>query len=110
MPVHHSQSPNDRGPTVSTVARERRLGGDPITEDTVFAIFSTTKSIADATTLQCVEERLLDLDAPAKGYALAIGRLQVIKGFDADGSPRMRDPKTDVTTRQLMLLHRRLWP
>ncbi|MGH1356245.1 MAG: serine hydrolase domain-containing protein [Thalassovita sp.] len=87
----------------SGLSGERRLGGDAMTEDTVMAIFSTTKAIAGTTALQCVEEGLLDLDAPAKDYAPAIGTLQVIEGFDADGSPRLRAPKTDVTTRQLML-------
>lgn len=87
----------------SGAAGERRLHGDAMTEDTVFAIFSTTKAIAGTTALQCVEEGLLDLDAPAKDYAPAIGALQVIEGFDADGSPRLRAPKSDVTTRQLML-------
>ncbi|PIE14909.1 MAG: 1,4-butanediol diacrylate esterase [Rhodobacterales bacterium] len=82
---------------------ERRLGDDPMTEDTVFAIFSTTKAIAGTTALQCVEEGLLDLDAPAKEYAPAIGKLQVIEGFDAAGQPKLRAPKSDVTTRQLML-------
>lgn len=94
----------DRDGTVySGSAGERRIGGAPMTEDTVFAIFSTTKAIAGTTALQCVEEGLLDLDAPAKDYAPAIGKLQVIEGFDADGSPRLRAPKTDVTTRQLLL-------
>ena len=87
----------------SCAAGERRLDGDPMTEDTVFAIFSTTKAIAGTTALQCVEDGLLDLDAPAKEYAPAIGTLQVLEGFDADGSPRLRAPKSDVTTRQLML-------
>lgn len=87
----------------SGAAGERRIGGDAMTEDTVFAIFSTTKAITGTTALQCVEEGLLDLDAPAKDYAPAIGRLQVIEGFDADGAPRLRAPKSDVTTRQLML-------
>ncbi|MEC8579547.1 MAG: serine hydrolase domain-containing protein [Pseudomonadota bacterium] len=82
---------------------ERRIGGDPMTEDTVFAIFSTTKAIAGTTALQCVEDGLLDLDAPAKEYAPAIGNLQVIDGFDDNGQPRLRAPKSDVTTRQLML-------
>ncbi|MGR3795553.1 serine hydrolase domain-containing protein [Vannielia sp. SX4] len=82
---------------------ERRIGGDPMTEDTVFAIFSTTKAIAGTAALQCVEEGLLDLDAPAKDYAPAIGALQVIDGFEADGTPRLRAPKSDVTTRQLLL-------
>ncbi|MFI0396937.1 methyl acetate hydrolase AcmB [Paracoccus jiaweipingae] len=87
----------------SGASGERRLGGDPMTEDTVFAIFSTTKAIAGTTALQCVEEGLLDLDAPAKEYAPAIGKLQVIEGFDDAGQPRLRAPKSDVTTRQLML-------
>ncbi|KEO50787.1 serine hydrolase domain-containing protein [Thioclava pacifica] len=91
------------GDIYSGAAGERRLGGEPMTEDTVFAIFSTTKAIAGTTALQCVEEGLLDLDAPAKEYAPAIGELQVIEGFDADGAPRLRAPKSDVTTRQLML-------
>lgn len=84
-------------------AGDRRLGDGEMSLDTVFAIFSTTKAIAGTTALQCVEEGLLDLDAPAKTYAPAIGNLQVIEGFDADGSPRLRAPKSDVTTRQLML-------
>ncbi|MCR9089571.1 MAG: beta-lactamase family protein [Rhodobacteraceae bacterium] len=87
----------------SGAAGERRLDGTPMTEDTVFAIFSTTKAIAGTTALQCVEEGTLDLDAPAKDYAPAIGNLQVIEGFDDDGQPRLRAPKSDVTTRQLML-------
>ena len=91
------------GDIYSGAAGERRLDGTPMTEDTVFAIFSTTKAIAGTTALQCVEEGLLDLDAPAKDYAPAIGKLQVIEGFDADGTPRLRAPKSDVTTRQLLL-------
>lgn len=91
------------GDIYSGVAGERRLGGDPMTDDTVLAIFSTTKAIAGTTALQCVEEGLLDLDAPAKTYAPAIGDLKVIDGFDDSGKPKLRAPKGDVTTRQLML-------
>lgn len=87
----------------SGTAGERGPGGGPMTEDTVFAIFSTTKAITGTTALQCVEEGLLDLDAPAKDYAPAIGDLQVIEGFDDAGAPRLRAPKSDVTTRQLLL-------
>lgn len=82
----------------------RSMDGDaPITTDSVFAIFSTTKAIAGTAVMQCVEEGLLDLDAPAKTYAPAIGELQVLDGFAADGTPRLRAPKSDITTRQLML-------
>ncbi len=84
-------------------AGERLLGGEAMTLDTVFAIFSTTKTIGGTAVLQCVEEGLLDLDAPAKDYAPAIGELQVLSGFDAAGKPLFRPPKSDITTRQLLL-------
>lgn len=86
------------------VTGNRRMGDSaPMTLDTVFAIFSMAKAITGTVALQCVEEGLLDLDAPAKEYAPAIGRIQVLEGFRDDGSPRLRAPKSDVTTRQLLL-------
>ncbi len=85
------------------VMGEHRLGGPAMTEDTVFALFSATKAVGGTAVLQCVEEGLLDLDAPAKTYAPEIGDLQVLTGFGADGAPQTRPPKTDITTRQLML-------
>jgi methyl acetate hydrolase len=71
--------------------------------DTVFAIFSTTKAITGTAIMQCVEEGVLDLDTPAKTYVPDIGKLQVLDGFDANGKPRLRAPKRDITTRMLML-------
>ncbi|GAA0608564.1 serine hydrolase domain-containing protein [Craurococcus roseus] len=76
---------------------------DPMTADTVFAIFSTTKAITGTAALQLVEEGKLDLDAPAKRYAPDIGKLQVIDGFDEKGEPKLRAPKRDITTRMLLL-------
>jgi len=85
-------------------AGKRRLDRDAdMTTDTVFAIFSTTKAITGTAALQLVEEGRLDLDAPAKRYVPDIGTLQVIEGFDADGAPRLRAPRRDITTRMLML-------
>jgi methyl acetate hydrolase len=85
------------------VSGTRRLGGgDPMTEDTVFALFSTTKAVTATAVLQLVEEGRLDLDAPARSYAPAIGELQVLDGFDDDGSPRTRPPRREVTTRHLL--------
>jgi len=82
----------------------RRVGSDdPMSDDTVFAIFSTSKAVGGTAVMQCVEEGLLDLDAPAKNYTPAIGELQVIDGFDAEGNPQLRPPKRDITTRMLML-------
>jgi len=85
-------------------AGERMLdGGQPMTADTVFAIFSTTKAITGTAILQCVEEGKLDLDAPAKSYVPDIGKLEVLEGFDASGKPKLRAPKREITTRMLML-------
>ncbi|TXL78806.1 beta-lactamase family protein [Vineibacter terrae] len=85
-------------------AGERVLGGgQAMTTDTVFAIFSTTKAITGTAVLQCLEEGKLDLDAPARTYVPEIGKLEVLEGFDASGKPRLRAPKRDITTRMLML-------
>src|SRR5271169_6259934 len=84
-------------------AGKRRLGqAADMTTDTVFAIFSTTKAITGTAVLQLVESGKLELDAPAKNYAPDIGKLQVIEGFDDAGTPKLRAPKRDVTTRMLM--------
>lgn len=73
-----------------------------MTLDTVFAIFSTTKAIAGTACLQLIEDGLLDLDAPARDYLPALGDLQVLDGFDDDGTPRLRAPRRDITTRMLL--------
>ncbi|UJA00504.1 serine hydrolase domain-containing protein [Acinetobacter johnsonii] len=74
-----------------------------MTDDSVFAIFSTTKAITTTVALQQYEKGLLDLDAPAKEYIPEIGQLQVLNGFDPQGKPILQAPKMDVTTRMLLL-------
>ena len=85
-----------------TAGHRERGGEQEMTTDTVFAIFSTTKAITGTTALQLVESGELDLDAPAKEYAPEIGELQVLDGFADDGTPRLRPPASDPTTRQLL--------
>lgn len=81
----------------------RRLGAAaPMTTDSTFAIFSTTKAITATAALQLVEQDKLDLDAPAARYAPAIGKLQVIESIDAAGNAKTRPPRSQVTTRQLL--------
>ncbi len=75
----------------------------PMTPDSVFALFSCTKAVTGTAVLQCVEEGRLDLDAPAKRYVPEIDELQVLEGFDEAGGLRLRPPKRDITTRMLML-------
>lgn len=114
--VAHAESASERVPGVVAMvtdrtgtryegaAGQRSVGGaDPMTVDSVFAMFSTTKAITGTAVLQCVEEGLLDLDAPAANYLPEIGKLQVIEGFDASGEQILRTPKHDITTRMLLL-------
>ncbi|CAN5893502.1 hypothetical protein BH23ACT10_BH23ACT10_33310 [soil metagenome] len=95
----------DRDGTIyEGAAGVRSLDGDePMTTDTVCAIFSTTKAIGGTACLQLVEDGELDLDAPAKEYVPAPGEVQVLDGFDDDGQPVVRPPARDITTRMLLL-------
>lgn len=71
---------------------ERVQGAAPMTLDSVFAIFSTSKAITGTAVLQAIEEGKLDLDAPAKDYVPDISQLQVIEGFDQAGKPQLPRP------------------
>lgn len=75
----------------------------PMTTDTVFALFSTTKAITGTALMQLVEEGKVRLDDPVKKYVPEIAEMKVLEGFDADGQPILRAPRTDVTINMLML-------
>ena len=82
----------------------RDLGtGEAMTTDTVMAIFSTTKAIVGTAVMQCVEEGLVDLHGSAKTYVPDIAEIEVLVGFDGDGQPITRAPKSDITVSQLLL-------
>lgn len=82
----------------------RELGRDqPMTTDSVFAIFSTTKAIAGTCVMQLVEEGRIKLTDPAKDYVPEIAELGVLTGFDAAGQPQTRPPRRDITINDLML-------
>lgn len=81
----------------------RELGkSQPMTTDSVMAIFSTTKAIAGTCVMQLVEEGKIKLEDAAKKYAPEIAQLQVLDGFDAAGQPKTRPPKRDITVLDLM--------
>ena len=75
----------------------------PMTTDTVMLIASCTKAITGVALMQLVEEGKVNLDDPVKQYVPEIAEIQVLEGFDADGQPNLRQPKSDVTVGQLML-------
>lgn len=53
--------------------------------------------------MKLVEEGKVRLDDPVKDYVPEIDHIMVLEGFDPDGQPRLRKPKTDVTINMLML-------
>ncbi len=85
-------------------AGRRELGKDqPMTLDSVMAIFSTTKAMTGTAIMQLVEEGKIALSDAAKKYVPEIAELQVLDGFDAAGQPKTRAPKRDITVNDLML-------
>jgi methyl acetate hydrolase len=82
----------------------RELGQPaPMTLDTVFAIFSTTKAMTATLALQLIEEGRLNLADAAGDHVPEIDARQVLEGFDADGQPRLRRPKRRITVNDLLL-------
>lgn len=82
----------------------RELGKDaPMTPDSVFAIFSTTKALTGTLVMQLIEEGRLNLADEAGRYVPEIDELQVLDGFDAAGAPRVRPPRRKITVNDLML-------
>jgi methyl acetate hydrolase len=82
----------------------RSLGDDqPMTLDSVMAIFSTTKAMTGVCVMQLVEEGKIQLGDKAKKYVPEIAELQVLDGFDASNQPKTRAPKRDITVNDLML-------
>jgi methyl acetate hydrolase len=81
----------------------RRLGMEkPMTIDTVMWIASMTKPVTSAAAMQLVEQGRLQLDEPAARWAPGLAEVQVLEGFDAQGSPMLRPPKRPVTLRHLL--------
>ena len=84
-------------------AGEREIGtGDAMTVDTVGAIYSMTKAIVGVGAMALVEEGRLDLDAPAADVCPELTDIQVLEGWDGDGEPRLRPPRTTITLRNLL--------
>jgi len=82
----------------------QRILGQPtrMSPDTVVWIASMTKAVTGTAAMQLVEQGKVDLDSPAARWVPALGRVQVLDGWDADGQPRLRAPKRAITLRHLL--------
>ena len=76
--------------------------GAPMTADTVVWIASMTKALTGACAMQQVERGKLSLDAPIKSVVPELANPQVLEGFDADGNPKLRPARGDITLRHLL--------
>src|SRR5881397_387880 len=75
---------------------------DAMTADSVFWIASMSKAITTAGAMQLVEQGKLSLDAPIGTVLPDLAAPQVLEGFDANGEPKLRPAKTEITLRHLM--------
>lgn len=78
--------------------------GEPITEGTVFRIYSMTKPITSVIIMDLIEEGKLSLSDPASKYIPALGEMKVAS-LGADGMPVMKAQENPMTIEDL-LLHR----
>jgi methyl acetate hydrolase len=94
----------DRSGTIYEGGFGKRVLGQAadMTPDTVAWMASMTKAITGAAAMQQVEHGKLDLDGPAKAVVPYLGEVGVLEGFGADGKPRTRKPKRDITLRHLL--------
>ena len=73
-----------------------------MTLDSVFWIASMTKAITSVACMQLVEQGRVGLHTPLGGLIPRLADPQVIDGFDADGKPRLRPAKRQVTLHDLL--------
>lgn len=82
---------------------KRDLSQDqPMTADSVFWIASMTKAITAAAAMQLVEQGKLSLDQPIGKLLPDLASPQVLEGFNADGSPKLRPARGAITLRHLL--------
>jgi len=82
--------------------KQNTAKGVPMATDSIFRIASMTKAVTSVAVMQLVERGRVRLDEPAGTYLPELARVQVLEGFDANGTAKLRPPKTPATVRQLL--------
>ena len=94
---------DDSGVIYEGAFGRRAVGStEPMTLDSVFRIASMTKAVTGTAAMQLVEKGRIGLEQPMGDVLPLIRDVKVLEGFDGDGTPRLRDPKTPVTLRHLL--------
>lgn len=84
-----------------TAGRMDREQGKPVTEDTIFRIYSMTKPVTSVAAMILYEQGLFQLDDPVAWYLPEFSDPQVLAGGDAD-HPHLRAARNPITIRHLM--------
>ncbi|MEP2988050.1 MAG: serine hydrolase domain-containing protein [Parasphingorhabdus sp.] len=81
----------------------RRVSDDaPITEDTIYRIYSMTKPITGVALMTLYEQGKFSLDDPVSKFIPEFENLTVVDSFDADGSFEVEPLDRQPTMRELM--------
>ena len=80
----------------------RDSSGVPVQVDSIFQIMSMTKAVTTVAALQLVEQGKVDLDEPVARHLPQFEKIQVLEGFDSDGTPSLRAAGTAPTLRHLL--------
>jgi len=76
--------------------------GTPITQDTIFRIYSMTKPVTGVAMMVLFEEGKWRLDDPVTRYIPEFKTLRVVKSVKADGTMELEDMKRPPTMREIM--------
>ena len=94
---------DDRGAIYEGAFGRRAVDkSEPMTLDSVFRIASMTKAVTGTAAMQLVQKGQIGLEQPMGDVLPVIKDAKVLEGFDGDGTPRLRDPKTPITLRHLL--------
>lgn len=85
-----------------TYGKKSLATGAPMTEDTIFRIYSMTKPVTGVAMMILFEEGKWRLDDPVTRYIPEFKNLKVMSGTDGNGKPILEDMKRPPTMREVM--------
>ncbi|MGE3507895.1 MAG: serine hydrolase domain-containing protein [Vicinamibacterales bacterium] len=88
--------------SVSTYGAADVESGAPMRRDTIFRIASMTKPVTAVALMLLYEEGKWRLNDPVSRFIPSFTALKVYGGENADGTPKLEDPRTPMTMRDLM--------
>jgi CubicO group peptidase (beta-lactamase class C family) len=85
-----------------TYGKKRLATGEPMTEDTIFRIYSMTKPVTGVAMMILFEEGRWRLDDPVTRYIPEFKQLKVVKSINPDGTMVLEEMTRPPTMREVM--------